>query len=82
MSDFLLWSIVGSVVLTVLLNLLPVLFPRSAERAERRLHESLRDSLERDEGPRLRVFFPWKAMLVASLVLSVLVNLVGLLAGR
>jgi hypothetical protein len=32
------------------------------------------------EGPRVRLFFPWKAMLVISIGLTVLLNAVALLA--
>ena len=31
-------------------------------------------------GPSVKVFFPWKAMLVGSLVLTVLINLIGWIA--
>ena len=84
MGQFLLWSLVGSVVLTLALNLLPALFPNAAAKAERRLMDSLEaqhaDRID-PATPRLRVFFPWKAMLVASLALTVLVNVVGCAAG-
>lgn len=80
MKDFLLFSIVGSVILTVAVNLLPLLFPNAAAKAQRTLEDHARRSVEQhedDNRPRVKVFFPWKAMLIASLVLTVLVNLVG-----
>ncbi len=80
MSDFIFYSIIASVVLTILVNLLPQLFPNSARRAEEKLRDALSQSIEKQQGKeptRVRVFFPWKAMLVASLVLTLLVNLVG-----
>ena len=83
MSDFLLTSIVASVVLTVVVNLIPRFFPGASRKAERKLVESIQHAEERDargEGPRVRVFFPWKIMLIASIVLTVLVNLIGLVA--
>ena len=85
MREFLIYSIVGSVVLTVLINVLPWFFPKAARKAEREIHKKIGESIEKAEqehGPRVKVFFPWKAMLVVSLVLTVLVNLVGYFAGR
>ncbi len=85
MGNFLLYSIVGSVVLTVLLNALPLLFPKAADKAKRKLQDSVTASVEaaeRGEKPRVQVFFPWKAMLIASIVLTLLVNAVGYFAGR
>jgi hypothetical protein len=85
MSNFLLYSIVGSVVLTVLLNVLPLIFPGAADKAKRKLHESVSaqiEAAERGEKPRVRVFFPWKAMVIGSIVLTILVNAVGYFAGR
>jgi hypothetical protein len=32
---------------------------------------------EDNNRPRVKVFFPWKAMLIGSIVLTVLVNLIG-----
>ena len=83
MGDFLLWSLFGSVVLTLALNLLPALFPNSASRAEEKLLRAVEtqhaDRVD-PNTPRVRVFFPWKAMLIGSLLLSVLVNVVGCVA--
>ena len=86
MPDWLLVSVIGSIALTLALNLLPMLFPNASRRARERLLDEMREHQRRidapEPGPRVRVFFPWKAMLVGSLVLTVLVNLVGWLAGR
>lgn len=84
MQNFLVLSLIASVVLTLLLNILPILFPKSSEKVERKVHEKISESIRRQEGnqPRVRVFFPWKAMLFASLVLTVVVNLVGFFAAR
>jgi uncharacterized protein YjeT (DUF2065 family) len=90
MSDFLLYSIVASVVLTVLVNVLPMLFPKSAQRARDKIADSVEAQMQaRKEGddpaqpqPRVKVFFPWKWMLIGSLVLTVLVNVVAAIAGR
>ena len=81
MSDFLITSLIASVVLTLVLNLGPMLFPKSSRKLEKRVHDKLNENLVKDESgkrPRVRVFFPWKAMLTISLILTVLVNLVGL----
>lgn len=77
-----LWaSIVGSIVLTVVLNVVPRLFPGASRKAEQRLHDYLLDAEEaRDPNTpprRVQVFFPWKGMLIASVVLTVLVNAAG-----
>ena len=82
MPNWLIVSIVGSVVLTVLLNLLPMLFPKTARRAQERMIEEIHKQHDWEDdttraGPSVKVFFPWKAMLVGSLVLTVLINLIG-----
>ena len=80
MNDFLLYSIIASIVLTVAVNVLPQLFPGAAQRAEEKLRDALTQSIETQQDtskPRVRVFFPWKAMLLVSVVLTLLVNLVG-----
>lgn len=85
MPEFIVNSLIASVVLTLLINVLPMLFPRSSEKVERKVHEKITESLERQEQgnqPRVRVFFPWKAMLIASLVLTVMVNVVSFIASR
>ena len=67
-------SIVLSVVLTLLLNVALRAFPdagrRLAERASRL------DDDARTNGSRVRVFAPWKAMILVSALLTILVNLV------
>ena len=78
--DFLTISIVGSIVLTLALNLFPMLFPNMADKMQRKLEESARRSIEQqadDSQPNVKVFFPWKAMIIGSVVLTVLVNVVG-----
>lgn len=83
MSDFLLYSVVGSIVLTLLLNVLPMLFPRSSRKLEEKVHRRMEEAMaeqDADNPPRVKVFFPWKIMLIASIVLTIIVNVVGLLA--
>lgn len=79
MSDFLLFSIVASIVLTVVLNLVPMIFPNSATKLKRKMMEQLEESdkTPASKKPRVQVFFPWKAMLLISVVLTVVVNLIG-----
>ena len=83
MSNFILTSIVASVILTLALNLLPMLFPNAAGKAERKMVEKMQE-MHTDRidpsTPKVKVFFPWKTMLLASVVLTVAVNLVGLIA--
>lgn len=82
MPNWLIVSIVGSVVLTVLLNLLPMLFPKTARRAQERMIEEIQKQHDWEDdaarpGPSVKVFFPWKTMLIGSLLLTVLINLIG-----
>jgi hypothetical protein len=79
MSDFILYSIIASIVLTVLLNVLPLIFPNAATKLQRKIEENARQAIEQhedDNQPRVKVFFPWKGMLIGSIVLTVLVNLI------
>lgn len=83
MGNFVLYSIVGSIVLTLALNLLPLLFPGFAANTMRKLEESARRTINQHEDanqPRVKVFFPWKGMIIASVILTILVNLVRLFA--
>ncbi len=85
MREFLIYSIIGSLVLTALINVLPWFFPKAMQKAEREIHKKIGESIERAEqqpGSRVNVFFPWKAMLIVALVLTVLVNVVGYFAGH
>ncbi len=80
MQNFLITSLIASVVLTALINILPMLFPKTAQKAQRKIKEKVEESFNEQEhgtGPRVKVFFPWKTMLIVSLVLTVLVNLIG-----
>jgi hypothetical protein len=83
MSNFIIYSIVASIVLTAVLNILPILFPNAAAKVQKKIEENARHAIEQHEDaslPRVKVFFPWKAMLVGSIVLTVLVNVIGLFA--
>lgn len=80
MNDFILYSVIGSIVLTVVLNVLPIIFPRAADKLQHKIEENARRAIEQhqdDTQPKVKVFFPWKAMLVASIVLTVVVNLIN-----
>ena len=77
------YSLVASVVLTVVLNLAIRAWPGAADRGARRLDDWARrqEAGTADQAPqRVRVFFPWKAMIVASIALTVLLNVVLRLA--
>jgi Na+-transporting methylmalonyl-CoA/oxaloacetate decarboxylase beta subunit len=85
MNDFILYSIIGSVVLTCVLNVLPMLFPRSSRKIEEKIHKRMEDAMAEQDAestPRVKVFFPWKIMLIASIVLTIVMNLVGMLANK
>jgi len=83
MKDFLVTSLIASVVLTLALNILPALFPKAAAKVERKIVEKMqethKDRLD-PNTPKVRVFFPWKAMLLISLILTIAVNVIGMLA--
>ena len=76
-------SIVLSVVLTVAVNVVLWLFPGAGRRAADgigRLTESADRRAPEGGGPHVRVIVPWKAMLIASIVLTLALNLLLLLA--
>ncbi len=69
--------------MTLLLNLLPLLFPNQAAGLQRKVQEHARRSIEQHEDenqPIVKVFFPWKAMIVISIILTVLVNVISYFA--
>lgn len=67
-------SLLLSVVLTVVLNVVLRLLPRAGDAVGRRLTDLTAPRPDEPDDGRLRVWFPWKAMLVGSVVLTVLVN--------
>ena len=69
----LLASLVLSIVLTIVLNFAVRAFPRATDRGIRRL-DGWAQSVP-DDGRRLRVYFPWMAMLIGSIVLTIALNL-------
>jgi hypothetical protein len=73
------FSVIGSIVLTVAFNLLPRLFPTATRQAAQKVQDRLDEELtvKESRGSKVKVFFPWKAMIVISVVLTVVVNLVG-----
>jgi hypothetical protein len=77
--SWLVLSLVLSIVLTVVLNLGARAFPNGSRRLGERGAEWVA-SRPAYESRRVRVFFPWKAMLIASIALTVLVNVVAALA--
>ncbi len=80
MNNFLIYSIIGSIVLTIIMNVLPLLFPNAAAKMQRKIEENARRSIEQhedDKQPSVKVFFPWKAMLAGSIILTVLVNIIA-----
>ncbi len=60
-------SVALSLVLTVLLNVGLRLFPGASSRRAPRPQAA--------EGQRIRVFVPWKAMVLVSVLLTILLNL-------
>lgn len=89
---FLVTSLVLSLVLTIVVNAVPRLFPRATENLGRRLSDELdrrATAADRHPGPGepgepagrggVRVWVPWRTMLIASVALTVVLNLVALL---
>jgi hypothetical protein len=75
---WLILSVALSVVLTVLLNLGLRVFPEAGNRVARSLAELTAPNTDNGRGNdrRVRVFAPWKAMILGSVVLTIVVNLV------
>jgi hypothetical protein len=70
-------SIVLSVVVTVVLNAALRIVPGAGQRIEdsvRRATERSEPPADEPEGSRVHVVFPWKLMLIGSLVLTVALN--------
>jgi hypothetical protein len=76
--NWLLASVVLSIGLTLVVNLLLRLWPGADRRAERLgdWAERQRSGSAADGAPRVQVVAPWKAMLIGSIVLTVLLNVV------
>jgi hypothetical protein len=69
-------SVILSVALTVLVNVALRFFPDLTDRVARGIEDLTTPN--RDDPPvnkrRVRVFVPWKAMILGSLILTVLIN--------
>jgi len=76
-------SIVLSVVLTVVLNVALRAFPGTSRRIARGVTKHARPAADgtRTNDRRTRVWVPWKAMLVGSVILTIVVNLALWIAG-
>ena len=76
--DWLFLSIALSVVLTVLVNVALRAFPGAGRRVARGVAERTGPSADRTRTSdhRVRVWVPWKAMIVGSLILTIVVNVV------
>jgi hypothetical protein len=78
--DWLLVSLVASMVLTIVANVALRTFRGSGDRASRRFESwAGADEHRRPDSGRERrvaVFFPWKTALIASIVLTILLNVV------
>jgi hypothetical protein len=73
--DWLVASLVLSLVLTVVLNLGLRLFPHVRDQAERKIDYVASAHREDASRPRVRVLVPWKAIIVGSLVLTIVLIL-------
>ena len=82
MPQWLVASIVLSIVLTVVVNLALWLFPGAGRRVADgfgRLTEDADRAASGRAGSQVHVFAPWKAMLIGSIVLTVVLNLLLML---
>jgi hypothetical protein len=77
------FSIVASIVLTIVLNVAIRAFPGIGEwmhdRMARLAERTANDVGREPDRRRVHVYFPWKAMLITSVVLTVAINLVLIL---
>ena len=87
MGDFLLLSLVASLVLTVVLNLGLRFWPgrsgssRPGPLSRPEINDGhIESKPDADQRPSVQVYFPWKAMLAVSVLLTVVLNVVALLA--
>jgi uncharacterized protein YjeT (DUF2065 family) len=83
MSQWIVVSIVLSIVLTVVINLALWLFPGAGRRIADglgRLADNADRTADDRRGSHVRVIVPWKAMLIGSIVLTLALNLLVLLA--
>ena len=74
--NWLVFSILASVGLTVVLNVVPRMIPGAGDRVTRRM-ETWTAAHPDDSSPpqrRVKVIFPWKAMLIGSLLLTLILN--------
>ena len=77
MPSWLVTSLVASLALTVVLNVGLRLFPGLGRRAEERFLAQMESQLPEGRKPkrRVQVFFPWKTMIVASVLATIALNL-------
>ena len=75
--DWIVLSLVLSIVLTIVLNVGVRAFPGATERATQRFDRWASEDAGDDRRVRVRVYFPWKAMLIASVVLTIVLNLLA-----
>ena len=78
--EWLVFSLVASLVLTLLLNVAIRLWPGALSRGTARFTgwAERREAPEAEGGPgHIRVIVPWKAMLLASVILTVVLNVVA-----
>ena len=69
-------SLVLSALLTVLLNVAVRLFPDASRRAAEGLGDLAKSNTDEgnDQGRTVRVLVPWKAMIIGSVVLTIVIN--------
>jgi hypothetical protein len=75
-------SILLSIVLTIVLNVMLRMFPDAGQRVARGFNQPSPPGVgqSRPSTPRLRVWMPWKAMILGSVVLTIVLNLLVWLA--
>ena len=76
MPSWLVTSLVASLVLTLVLNLGLRLFPGLGRKAEERFLAQMESQVPDGRKPkrRVQVFFPWKTMIVVSVLATIALN--------
>ena len=71
------FSLVASIVLTIALNVAVRVFPGTARRAQEAVvRRAARSTDDQPRDSNVRIYVPWKAMLIGSLLLTLLINAV------
>jgi uncharacterized membrane protein YoaK (UPF0700 family) len=74
--NWLVASLILSVVLTVVANVALRMFPNAGDRMARGIENMAARREDPDDDRNVRVIVPWKAMVIGSIVLTILLNVI------